>query len=138
RSAARSAASRVTWSWTDLTRRFTAFSFVRRGWRSTGRRSRSSVLSTATRSPWRQGASWRSPSTPSWPATHACTGGCSTSCDTGPMRIAVAADEPSALAQFLLEELRVRGHEPLLHGALAPDERPDWAWGSAAAAHDVV
>jgi ribose 5-phosphate isomerase B len=54
------------------------------------------------------------------------------------MRIAVAADEPSALAQFLLEELRARGHEPLPHGALAPDERPDWAWGSAAAAQDVV
>jgi len=49
------------------------------------------------------------------------------------MRIAVAADERSALAQFLLEELVGRGHEPLIHGALAQDERPDWAWGSAAA-----
>jgi len=54
------------------------------------------------------------------------------------MRIAVAADERSALAQFLLEELVARGHEPLIHGALVEDERPDWAWGSAAAAQDVA
>jgi len=54
------------------------------------------------------------------------------------MRIAVAADERSALAQFLLEELVARGHEPLIHGALAEEERPDWAWGSAAAAEDVA
>ncbi|HEY1775817.1 MAG TPA: RpiB/LacA/LacB family sugar-phosphate isomerase [Solirubrobacteraceae bacterium] len=54
------------------------------------------------------------------------------------MRIAVAADERSALAQFLLEELIARGHEPLIHGALADDERPDWAWGSVAAAQDVA
>jgi ribose 5-phosphate isomerase B len=54
------------------------------------------------------------------------------------MRIAVAADERSALAQFLLEELVARGHEPLIHGALAQDERADWAWGSAAAAEDVA
>ncbi len=54
------------------------------------------------------------------------------------MRIAVAADERSALAQFLLEELVARGHEPLIHGALAEDERSDWAWGSAAAAEDVA
>ena len=54
------------------------------------------------------------------------------------MRIAVAADERCALAQFLLEELSERGHEALVHGALADGERPDWAWGSAAAARDVV
>jgi ribose 5-phosphate isomerase B len=54
------------------------------------------------------------------------------------MRIAVAADERSALAQFLLEELVARGHEPLIHGALVEGERPDWAWGSAAAAQDVA
>jgi ribose 5-phosphate isomerase B len=54
------------------------------------------------------------------------------------MRIAVAADERSALAQFLLEELVARGHEPLIHGALVEGERPDWAWGSALAAQDVV
>jgi ribose 5-phosphate isomerase B len=54
------------------------------------------------------------------------------------MLIAVAADERSALAQFLLEELRERDHEAILHGALADDERGDWAWGSAAAAEDVA
>jgi ribose 5-phosphate isomerase B len=54
------------------------------------------------------------------------------------MRIAVAADERSALAQFLLEELSERGHATIAHGALTDDERPDWAWGSAAAAADVV
>ena len=54
------------------------------------------------------------------------------------MRIAVAADERSALAQFLLEELVERGHEPIIHGALADGERADWAWGSAAAAADVA
>ena len=31
-----------------------------------------------------------------------------------------------------------RGHEPLLHGALAPGERDDWAWASEAAARDVA
>jgi len=54
------------------------------------------------------------------------------------MRIAVSADERTALAQFLLEELIARGHDPVLHGALAEDERTDWAWCSAAAAADVV
>ncbi len=54
------------------------------------------------------------------------------------MRIAVAADERSALAQFLLEELTERGHVVLVHGALADDERADWAWGSVAAANDVA
>jgi ribose 5-phosphate isomerase B len=54
------------------------------------------------------------------------------------MRVAVAADERSALAQFLIEELLERGHEPLLHGALLEGDRADWAWGSAAAAEDVV
>jgi len=54
------------------------------------------------------------------------------------MRVAVSADERSALAQFLLEELIARGHEPLLHGALADGDRAGWAWCSAAAAQDVV
>ena len=54
------------------------------------------------------------------------------------MRVAVAADERSALAQFVIEELLARGHEPLLHGALLDGDRADWAWGSAAAAGDVV
>jgi len=54
------------------------------------------------------------------------------------MRVAVAADERSALTQVLIEELLARGHEPLLHGALLDGDCPEWAWGSAAAAEDVV
>ncbi len=54
------------------------------------------------------------------------------------MRIAVAADELSGVAQALPEELRKRGHEPILHGAYLDDERPDWAWASERAARDVA
>jgi ribose 5-phosphate isomerase B len=54
------------------------------------------------------------------------------------MRIAVAADEDTGVARPLVEQLRFRGHEPLLHGALNPDERDDWAWASEAAASDVA
>ena len=55
-----------------------------------------------------------------------------------PMKISVAADELTGIAEALVEELRRRGHEPLLHGALAERERDDWAWASEAAARDVV
>ncbi len=54
------------------------------------------------------------------------------------MRIAVAADELVGVAETLVEELRTRGHEPVLHGALNPDERADWAWASEAAARAVA
>ena len=54
------------------------------------------------------------------------------------MRIAVAADERVGVAEAVAEELRRRGHEPLLHGALSEDERDDWAWASEAAARDVA
>jgi len=54
------------------------------------------------------------------------------------MRIAVAADELTGVAQALPEELRRRGHEPVLHGAYSDAERPDWAWASEAAARDVA
>ena len=54
------------------------------------------------------------------------------------MRIAVAADELTGVARELPEELRRRGHEPILHGAYAADERPDWAWASERAARDVA
>lgn len=54
------------------------------------------------------------------------------------MRIAVAADERVGIADPLVEELRRRGHEPILHGALADAERDDWAWASEAAARDVA
>src|SRR3954454_24169711 len=54
------------------------------------------------------------------------------------MRIAVAADERTGVAEAVVEELRRRGHEPLLHGALNESERDDWAWASEAAARDVA
>ena len=54
------------------------------------------------------------------------------------MRISVAADERTGVADAVVEELRRRGHEPLLHGALEAGERDDWAWASEAAARDVA
>lgn len=54
------------------------------------------------------------------------------------MRIAVAADELTGVARVVVEELARRGHELALHGALAPPDRDDWAWCSAAAARDVA
>ena len=54
------------------------------------------------------------------------------------MRIAVAADERTGVADAVVAQLRERGHEPLLHGALVEGERDDWAWASEAAARDVA
>ncbi len=54
------------------------------------------------------------------------------------MRISVAADERTGVADAVVEELRRRGHEALVHGALSDDERDDWAWCSEAAARDVA
>jgi ribose 5-phosphate isomerase B len=54
------------------------------------------------------------------------------------MKIAVAADERTGVAEAVVDELRKRGHEPLPHGALADGERDDWAWASEAAARDVA
>jgi ribose 5-phosphate isomerase B len=54
------------------------------------------------------------------------------------MRLSVAADERTGVAEAVVEDLRRRGHEPLVHGALADDERDDWAWASEAAARDVA
>ncbi len=54
------------------------------------------------------------------------------------MRIALAADELTGVAEALPEELRRRGHEPIAHGAYAEGEREDWAWCSEAAARDVA
>ena len=54
------------------------------------------------------------------------------------MKIAVAADERVGAAEAIIEELRKRGHEPIPHGALAEEERDDWAWASEAAARDVA
>ena len=54
------------------------------------------------------------------------------------MKISVAADERTGVAEAVVEELRKRGHEPVVHGALEDDERDDWAWASEAAARDVA
>ncbi|HEY1511374.1 MAG TPA: RpiB/LacA/LacB family sugar-phosphate isomerase [Solirubrobacteraceae bacterium] len=54
------------------------------------------------------------------------------------MRIALAADELTGVAEGLPEQLRRRGHDPILHGAYDEAERPDWAWASEAAARDVA
>jgi ribose 5-phosphate isomerase B len=54
------------------------------------------------------------------------------------MRVAVAADERTGVADDVVAGLRARGHEPLLHGALADGDRPDWAWCAEAAARDVA
>jgi ribose 5-phosphate isomerase B len=63
---------------------------------------------------------------------------------TGPvilegMRIAVAADERTGVADAVGDALRQRGHEVVgLHGALAQDGKDDWAWCAEAAARDVA
>src|SRR3954464_2608727 len=54
------------------------------------------------------------------------------------MRISVAADERVGIADAVVEELRKRGHEPIVHGALNDSERDDWAWASESAARDVA
>jgi ribose 5-phosphate isomerase B len=54
------------------------------------------------------------------------------------MRIAVSSDERTGVADEVVEQLRRRGHEPIVHGALTEGERPDWAWASEAAARDVA
>src|SRR3954452_3083455 len=54
------------------------------------------------------------------------------------MKIAVAADERTGVADAVVEQLRARGHEPFAHGALSDEERHDWAWCCEAAARDVA
>jgi ribose 5-phosphate isomerase B len=54
------------------------------------------------------------------------------------VKIAVAADERTGIADAVVDELRRRGHDPIVHGALAEGERDDWAWASEAAARDVA
>jgi ribose 5-phosphate isomerase B len=54
------------------------------------------------------------------------------------VKIAVAADERTGVAEAVIEELRRRGHDPIPHGALSDEERDDWAWASEAAARDVA
>ena len=54
------------------------------------------------------------------------------------MRISVAADEDTGIARLVADRLTERGHAVVPHGALAADERDDWAWASEAAARDVA
>lgn len=54
------------------------------------------------------------------------------------MKVSVAADERAGIAEAVVAELRRRGHEPVVHGALADGERDDWAWACEAAARDVA
>jgi ribose 5-phosphate isomerase B len=54
------------------------------------------------------------------------------------MRVSVSADELTGVAGLLVADLQLRGHEPLVHGALAGGERHDWAWASEAVACDVA
>jgi ribose 5-phosphate isomerase B len=54
------------------------------------------------------------------------------------VRIAIAADELTGVAALLPDAVRARGHEPVLHGAYASGETPDWAWASERAARDVA
>src|SRR5881409_1962401 len=54
------------------------------------------------------------------------------------MRVAGAADERTGVAGAVVDQLRERGHEPVVHGALAEGERADWAWCCEAAARDVA
>jgi ribose 5-phosphate isomerase B len=57
---------------------------------------------------------------------------------TRQVRISLAADELTGIAVILPVELRERGHDLLLHGAIAEDEDTDWARASLAAAQDVA
>jgi ribose 5-phosphate isomerase B len=54
------------------------------------------------------------------------------------MRIAVAADELTGIAEAIPQELKRRGHDVVLHGAYEATERTDWAWASERAARDVA
>lgn len=54
------------------------------------------------------------------------------------MRISVAADELTGVAEAVVEALRERGHDPIVHGALSAEERDDWAWASEVAARDLA
>jgi ribose 5-phosphate isomerase B len=54
------------------------------------------------------------------------------------MKVAVSSDMDTPLARRVVEELKERGHDPVVHGALAEGERSDWAWASERAARDVV
>ncbi|MFJ7904394.1 RpiB/LacA/LacB family sugar-phosphate isomerase [Streptomyces sp. NPDC096198] len=54
------------------------------------------------------------------------------------MRISVSSDMDEPVARGLVEELRDRGHEVLLHGALRAGDDDRWAVCSEAAAREVA
>lgn len=54
------------------------------------------------------------------------------------MRISVSSDMDEPVARCLLAELRARGHEVVVHGALSPGDDPQWAACSEAAAREVA
>jgi ribose 5-phosphate isomerase B len=54
------------------------------------------------------------------------------------VKVSVASDMDTPVARAVVEELRRRGHEPVVHGALAEGERADWAWACERAARDVA
>ncbi|MDT0463270.1 RpiB/LacA/LacB family sugar-phosphate isomerase [Streptomyces gibsoniae] len=54
------------------------------------------------------------------------------------MRISVSSDMDEPVARSLVGELRGRGHEVLVHGALRPDDDARWAACSEAAAREVA
>ncbi|MFF4651336.1 RpiB/LacA/LacB family sugar-phosphate isomerase [Streptomyces sp. NPDC001380] len=54
------------------------------------------------------------------------------------MRISVSSDMDEGVARALVDELGRRGHTVALHGALAPEDKADWAFCSEAAARDVA
>jgi ribose 5-phosphate isomerase B len=54
------------------------------------------------------------------------------------MKISVASDMDTPVARAVVDELRKRGHEPVVHGALAQGERADWAWACERAAREVA
>jgi ribose 5-phosphate isomerase B len=54
------------------------------------------------------------------------------------MKVAIASDMDTPVARKVMEEIERRGHEVVPHGALAEDERADWAWSCERAARDVA
>ena len=55
------------------------------------------------------------------------------------MRISIASDEAVGIAPLLADALSRRGHDVVVHGALAAGEEPEqWAWACEAAARDVA
>ena len=53
------------------------------------------------------------------------------------MKIAVASDEKTYLTDFVIEDLKTRGHEPILFGPLADDDLP-WTLASERVADAVA